>query len=966
VEINAALVSDPLGNPLHIQSIVRDVSARKRADRLIRKLNEATLGMQKAFTPEKIFDSVGLRLEEIGIRCVVFLVDESQNKTFSPYSNIETKLLQAAEILAGVKTVDYSVSIDDVKILRDVIRDKQVIFTKDMVEITKQMLPPYLRRFARRIVKILKVSNSIFAPLVLDDKVVGMLTLISDELVNDDKSVVLAFAYQIGAAWRRTELVQELELELSSRTRTEGLVRVLNSASVAMQAAKTQDEIFSSLDSVLQKLPLFCSIFIMENDTNSLRIHDTNFTPKVISNLEKLVSIKLIDFSIPIDGVDIFYKAIQGRESFFVEDTESVIKQMLPVPVRRFTKQISNVLKIPRFIVAPLIADDDVIGVITVQSDDLLVSDVPAVTALGHQLAISWRNVKLMRDLEVELIERELAEERFRSIFENAVMGLYRTTPSGAILMANPALVNMLGYPSFDELVSRNLEKDGYAARFSRQEFKERIEREDQVLGLESAWKTRDGENLHIRESARAIRDEKGDVMYYEGTVEDITQRIQMEVEREQLLTSLEKRNTQLRTATQVSKFANTILNPSTLIEQSVSLIRDRFGFNYVGLFLVDDEGDYAVLWAGTGEAGREMKQNNYRLPLIETSMIGWSIKNVKPRISLDVGQDAIRFNNPLLPDTRSEMALPLISRQRCIGALSVQSTEAEAFSEADIDILQAMAEQIATAIENARLYETAQYEIAERKLAEDRIRNLNEELEERVKERTFELEATNLELEAFAYSVSHDLRTPLRGIDGFSQALIEEYHSVLDEEGKDYLDRVRKGTQKMGELIDDILKLSRITRHDMNLELIDMSGMVEGISQEIKLMEPERKFQFKISKDTHALGDKHLVGIALENLLGNSAKYTSRKPTSKIEFGVRNIKGDDVFFIQDNGAGFNMEYSDKLFIPFQRLHSSYEFPGSGVGLSIVSRIINKHNGKIWAEGKEGEMAVFYFTLGLI
>jgi len=343
--------------------------------------------------------------------------------------------------------------------------------------------------------------------------------------------------------------------------------------------------------------------------------------------------------------------------------------------------------------------------------------------------------------------------------------------------------------------------------------------------------------------------------------------------------------------------------------------------------------------------------------------MIGWCVANAQPRVALDVGQEAIRFVNPYLPDTRSEMALPLISRRRCIGALTVQSSDEAAFSNEDITVLQVMAEQLAIAIDNAQLFETAQREIAERRYAEEEVRKLNEELEQRVKDRTAELETANSELEAFAYSVSHDLRAPLRGIDGFSQALLEDYYAILDDEGKDYLNRVRRGTQKMGELIDDILKLSRITRHEMRMSVIDMTELVFRIADGLKAAESERDIEFIIADNMCARCDDHLMRIALDNLLGNAVKYTSQKAIARIEFGVNNIGDDEVFFVRDNGVGFNMEYKDKLFSAFQRLHTEQEFPGSGVGLSIVSRAISKHNGRIWAEGEEGKGATFYFTL---
>jgi PAS domain S-box-containing protein len=250
--------------------------------------------------------------------------------------------------------------------------------------------------------------------------------------------------------------------------------------------------------------------------------------------------------------------------------------------------------------------------------------------------------------------------------------------------------------------------------------------------------------------------------------------------------------------------------------------------------------------------------------------------------------------------------------------------------------------------------------EITNRKEAEEKIKNLNENL---LRHAT-ELAAINKELEAFSYSVSHDLRAPLRSIDGFSQALLEDYSDKLDEEGKDYLIRVRKATQHMGHIIDDLLKLSRITRRPIDKEKVNLSDISKSIIDDLQKNESDRKVKLSIEDDLTAMGDEQLLRMALENLIGNAWKFTSKKSSAKIEVGKAKKNNKDVFFVRDNGSGFDMKYVDKLFIPFQRLHSDDEFEGIGIGLGIVNRIIHRHGGEIWAEGKEGEGATFYFSIG--
>jgi len=253
--------------------------------------------------------------------------------------------------------------------------------------------------------------------------------------------------------------------------------------------------------------------------------------------------------------------------------------------------------------------------------------------------------------------------------------------------------------------------------------------------------------------------------------------------------------------------------------------------------------------------------------------------------------------------------------------------------------------------------------DITERKRSEDKIRDITRKYMFQAKM----LSEANKELEAFSYSVSHDLRAPLRSINGFSQALIEDYEDILDKEGKDYLLRIKKSADRMAELMDGLLKLSRLIRKEINFETINLGEIAETVINDLKKNIKDRKVKFNIinKENMYVKGDPNLFKILFENLIGNSLKFTEKKPKAEITVGVKKDDSQrEVFYVKDNGVGFDMQYSDKLFIPFQRLHKEKEFSGTGIGLSIVKRIIKRHDGKIWAEGKKGTGSTFYFIVG--
>jgi K+-sensing histidine kinase KdpD len=423
-----------------------------------------------------------------------------------------------------------------------------------------------------------------------------------------------------------------------------------------------------------------------------------------------------------------------------------------------------------------------------------------------------------------------------------------------------------------------------------------------------------------------------------------VSTQVAMAIERKQAEQALQQQAQELAMLNTLGQKVNASLLLDQVVKAAIENVLALNRYDLVLCYLHDD--NQLVLQGISPEAAIEFYSKTQSH--IEC-LTGQAAQTGKPIYSIDVTADT-RCTRSEVKESglQSFAAMPLRSGEDIIGVLGLATLHEHDFS-LESTFLETMANQIATATQNALLH--------------SEVQEYASDLERRVKQRTAQLENTNKELEAFAYSVSHDLRGPLRAIDGYSNILLEDYGSRLDEEGRDFLQRLRQSSQHMGQLIDDLLKLSRLTRQEMTREKVDLGALAVEVFRELNSVEMDRKIVFTVGDELTALADARLMQVALANLFSNAIKFTRKVPQAEIEFDAWIENGEKIFFVRDNGAGFDMRYANKLFAVFERLHSASEFEGNGIGLATVQRIINRHGGRLWAEGAINQGATFYFTL---
>jgi PAS domain S-box-containing protein len=555
-------------------------------------------------------------------------------------------------------------------------------------------------------------------------------------------------------------------------------------------------------------------------------------------------------------------------------------------------------------------------------------------------LALLWRrqNVRFYKDQY--LAERE--RTWLHDVIARSINEIYVIDPQTLrFKFANAGAQRNIGYSAGEltELTPVDIAPE-YTEKTFRAMLRPLFTGEKGLLVIKALHRRKDGSRYPVESHLQLVERPEGKVCL--AIVTDIT-------ERERAESELRRYVNQLSVINRLDHVISSTFDIGEVYDTLVLDMRQLFQFDRTSLSTLNEERtEWQIVKQWTsGEPGLMPKV--WRK--VEGSVVEWLILNKRSFVEERIGEQGTWAEDELLTKEgiASRVAVPLIVRGKVIGAMTLASKNPEAYKKGDVEMLESLADQVGISMHNAMMY--------------NKVGEHAATLEKRVKERTGQLETANKELEAFSYSVSHDLRAPLRSIDGFSKIMMEEYSNKIDAEGKRILNVIRANTQKMGELITDLLDLSRVTRDEMKTVRVDMTTLASSVFREIASPDVQKQYAFSIEALPDAYGDPSLLRQVWRNLISNAIKFTATKDVRHIEIGTRSEDGMTVYFIRDSGVGFDPQYTHKLFGVFQRLHSTEEFEGTGVGLAIVQRIVHRHGGRVWAEGRIGEGATFSFSL---
>ncbi|MCO5097784.1 MAG: GAF domain-containing protein [Rhodocyclaceae bacterium] len=580
----------------------------------------------------------------------------------------------------------------------------------------------------------------------------------------------------------------------------------------------------------------------------------------------------------------------------------------------------------------------------------------------SNETELSWAHDTLIGQISREHKQTEtalrLSEQKLSRIFAASPDAIaISSLASGKYKDVNPAFERVFGYAPQEAIGRTAMEMEVWPDPIQREKFIASLQAQGRLINHETQFRHKSGQILDAQISASTI--ELGGEPCMLTITRDISDRKRIEqlfLEQNRMLHAVSE--------AQADFISDADPHPTfnRLLTQLLDITDSQYGF--IGETPRNAEGTpylriYAISDLSWDDASRGLYQSvvkggfEFRNP---NSLFGQVLSSGKPLLSNAPASDPRRGGLPQgHPPLNAFMGLPLYRGGELVGMVAVANRPG-GYEEAQIAQLQPFTTTCAALID-------AYHNSQRRRHAESMLRRLNLELEDHVNQRTTELQASIRELESFSYSVSHDLRSPLRGINGFSSLLLQDYGERLDEQGREYLRRICSATLRMSELIDGMIDLAQLTREPIHLAEINLSRIAESIAKELHAAEPERRVEFTAEPDVQVRGDERLLRVVLHNLLSNAWKFTARKNVAHIEFGVRKKGSSTVYFVSDDGAGFDMRYADKLFGAFQRLHGVKDFAGTGIGLATVHRIVQRHGGLVWAEGEIDKGATFFFTL---